>query len=151
MLFESSPSPLRPGQSYPITKRALDAALRERGVDVVRQVGWIHRHDTHRADLVLLAQYDGLDARQATTHANRPGTVTMTILSVPSEERAEVEKALLEHGLGPLAAWLAQIADRPETWRTEPHDLAISISGGKVHVSEEKPGPPWKTIQRDSV
>jgi len=144
MLFESDRSTrLGRGQSYPVKAQTLDAALRERGVDAALRVKWLRRWESLRPDLILLAEYDGLEARRAQSHVNRPGTVTLTIFSVPSKERAEIENVLLGQGLSRLASWLTQIGDRPETWRTEPHELTISVAEGRVRTSEESVGPPW--------
>jgi hypothetical protein len=144
MLFESDRSPLGRGQSYPIKAQALDALFQELGVDLVHRVKWLRRSESLGPHVVMRAEYDGLEKRHAATHLNRPGSVTLSVYSVPSEERAASEEVLLGQGLSRLASWLVGIADRPETWRTEPHDLILAVAEGKVRTIEESPRPPWE-------
>jgi hypothetical protein len=137
MLFQSDRDPLRSRESYPVKAQALDSALRDGGVQCVRRVKWLNRRKSLAAGLVVRAEYDGVEPRPRQTHGNAPGSVTLTVYSVPSSERATVEAVLLECGLSALVAWPEQIPNLPATGRSEPYDFTLSIEDGRLTTSEE--------------
>jgi hypothetical protein len=144
MIFESSRTPLPHDQSFPLKASALDDAFRSRGIDSVRRVKWLKRgrsiHQPFEFPGVasgLQAEYDGLEPHRYQSHPHEPGTVTLTVYSLPSSERPAAEELLIGEGLPQLVAWLERIADRPKTWRDEHHRLSLFFANGKLSVTED--------------
>ena len=140
VLFDSEPSPLPRGQSYPLKAKDIDAALREAGIGLVRRVGWIRSLEPSEFTPIgsgIEAGYDGIEPKPRRTHAHDPGMVTLTVYAVPGSERAETEAILRDEGLPALVSWLAAIPERPETWRSEHHRFAAFLRDGALAQWED--------------
>jgi hypothetical protein len=59
----------------------------------------------------------------------RPGNLEVRVYSVPSAARSATLAELVETGLPAACEWIAGIAGRPDTWRSENHQWTYELGG----------------------
>jgi hypothetical protein len=125
-------------RSYPLKASALDAALARGGVTTAIHVNYLKGRSSIRNPTepvpVLAAEYAGTDH-----WIEAPGTVVVTIYSVPRSRRHAVEGALMADGLTRLVAWIQKAESETETWRDSTHRLGLSFDVGALVATED-----WK-------
>ena len=65
------------------------------------------------------------------------GRVFLTVYAVPSAEREEIERALLDHGLPLLRSWLERVEAAGSTWRTTNHSFVLRYADGALNASSD--------------
>ena len=104
------------GASWPLLRSRLDSALEEASVtDLVTVVYYWVGTDWRSAPARLLrVRYHG--EQVPGFHA---GQVAITVWAVPSPLRHEAERQMTTRILPSACQWIAEIPNRPSTWRSE--------------------------------
>ena len=129
MDYSFDKSKLPQGMSYPLKRSVLDAALQAAGVSRIHAVYYWLRQS---GNVVMRAEYCG----ESNKGWFAVGQSSITLYAVPSDERRETERLLLEKGLPDLCAWLKKAEDAGNTWRGKNHHLAIECTKGELSVAE---------------
>lgn len=139
----SDRSPVPRGQSYPLKRTDLEAALTDSEIENVAGVRWIKRgisiYQTFDSRGLTVA---GIDAAYhgnnppSRVHPHSPGRVWLTVYSVPSSERHAAEARLREDALPRLTTWLRRVQGASETWRREPHEYRLFFYDGRIRELE---------------
>lgn len=125
----SKPKPPR-GWSYPLNRTAIDAALEAVEASTVGRISFM---PVQRSDVVLRA----LNTGEASRWWFAAGEVWLYIHAVPSPERKDTERALLEHGLPLLRGWLEDLERAAPTWRATNHSFELTCADGALRASSD--------------
>ena len=104
------------GTSYPLKRSRLDAALEQAGLKNVLRVTYLRQQ---RRNEVMRADYHGEHLRG--------GYTSLTVYSVPGDERAATEFALLKEGIPAIIQWLLKAETERNTWRAVNHELVLKF------------------------
>src|ERR1700694_2692545 len=104
------------GTSYPLKRSRLDAALGQAGLKNVLRVTYLRQQ---RRNEVMRADYHGEHLRG--------GYTSLTVYSVPGDERAATEFALLKEGIPAIIQWLLKAETERNTWRAVNHELVLKF------------------------
>jgi hypothetical protein len=121
MGYSFSKDKLPKGTSYPLKHSVLDRALEEAKVHDLVIVSYLR---TQRRDEVMRADYHGNHRRDYFAS----GKTSVTIYSVPGEQRAATESALLNEGIKAIVEWLVKAETAGNTWRGVDHSLVLKLS-----------------------
>jgi len=116
-----SKAKLPKGASYPLKRSALDNVLAQANIKNLAMVDYLRKQRTNE---VVRADYHG-DHRKDYFAS---GKTSLTVYSVPKEQRAAVESALLNEGIKAIVAWLAKAEAAGNTWRAVDHQLVLIFS-----------------------
>jgi hypothetical protein len=109
------------GTSYPLKRSVLDRALEQAKVNDLVIVSYLR---TQRQNEVMRADYHGNHRRDYFAS----GKTSVTIYSVPGEQRAAIESALLNEGIKAVVEWLVKAETAGNTWRAVDHQLVLNFS-----------------------
>jgi len=121
MNYSFSKDKLPKGASYPLKRSALDAALEHANLKDLVYVVYLRNQ---RRDEVMRADYYGNHRKDF--YAS--GKTSVTVYSVPSEQRAATESSLLNEGVRAIIKWLEKTETAGNTWRSTNHQLALEFS-----------------------
>jgi len=119
MDYSFSKDKLPKGTSYPLKRSRLDAALEQAGVKCLAYVTYLRKQ---RRNEVMRADYYGEHLR-----VGAAGQTSLTIYSVPGEERVATESALLKEGIPAIIQWLLKAETERNTWRAVNHELVLKF------------------------
>jgi hypothetical protein len=117
------------GFSYPLKRSLLDAGLVSSSITQVFHVFYTMRHSGNivmRAD--LLGEGHGLASG---------GKVSVTLYSVPSREKHQIEALLLMDGLPRVCAWLERVQLAGNAWRAKNHSIVLEFAAGTLKISDD--------------
>jgi hypothetical protein len=114
--YHYSKARLPAGESYPLKRGELDAALREHSVTTLRTVYLSRRGGTHLLTARFIADH---------RHMAASGSTSLSVCSVPSDLRRDIRAALLDGGLDRVIRWLAAVEHAAETWRLQGHQFGV--------------------------
>ena len=114
--------------SYPVSRTALDASLDGLDEATIRRIDFLPRPGP-----VLQASYVGETSRFRVG----AGRVSLHIHAVPSGERKEIERALLDQGLALLRSWLDHVEEAGPTWRATGHSFLLRYADGALQASSD--------------
>jgi hypothetical protein len=128
--YDFSKDRLPKGRSYPLKRSVLDAALKEVGVSDIHFVSYVrgilNRSGTRQT--VMQAHFYGEGGGWFA-----PGRSSISVHSVPSEERLAIEGELLAQGLPRIICWLQELKESGNTRRgVDQHFLVYWDSGTLV-------------------
>jgi hypothetical protein len=119
MDYSFSKDKLPKGTSYPLKRSHLDAALEQANVKDLVHVAYLKRQ---RINEVMRADYHGEHLKFGCA-----GQSWLTIYSVPGEQRAATESALLNEGIPAIVKWLLKAETERNTWRAVNHALVLEF------------------------
>jgi hypothetical protein len=126
--YAGSKESLPSGESYPIKRSLLHAALAEANTSRVRQMDYM-RDRTASGD-VLVARYVGVAS--SNWQQSMRGQVSIRVYAIPSSNRKVIEDELVATALPMLAEWLAKVEHAESVWRGSDHELVFTLRGGKI-------------------
>jgi hypothetical protein len=129
MNYSFSKDKLPKGASYPLKRSFLDAALEQANVKDLVFVNYLRNQ---RSDEVMRADYHGNHRRDYFAS----GKTSVTVYSVPSEQRAATESSLLNEGVKAIVQWLEKAEAAGNTWRSVDHQLVLEFSVQLLRQSE---------------
>ena len=65
------------------------------------------------------------------------GQSSLTVYSVPSQEKHAIETLLLMEGLPRVCVWLQCLEQAGNAWRAKNHSIVLEFVAGALKVSEE--------------
>jgi hypothetical protein len=119
MDYSFSKDKLPKGTSYPLKRSHLDAALEQANVKNLVIVSYLRKQ---RPNEVMRADYHGEYLQGFVA-----GKAWLTIYSVPQEQRAATESALLNEGIPAIVKWLLKAETERNTWRAVNHALVLEF------------------------
>jgi hypothetical protein len=153
--------PLPRGQSFPLKRSLLDAALARAGVTCVASVYFRRGSRSLDVDLDpdpwlspgIVASYQGIYPYRRGRHdvfsLAKPGTVELRVPSVPSPERRRAGELLAGWALPRVVDWLGRVESRPPTWRERTHWFAALLCRGKLACCEDE-GVTWVDLPSEA-
>jgi len=120
MEYSFSKSKLPKGESYPLKRSLLDSALQQAGIKNVAIVSYLRNQ---RVDEVMRVDFLGEHTKTAVS-----GNASLTVYSVPKEQRAITESVLSHEGLETIVKWLQKVETAGNTWRFADHHLVLEFS-----------------------
>jgi hypothetical protein len=111
---------LRRGQSFPLKRSVLDAALSS--ADVMKGIQWVFYCEWKPSVPNLQILYTGEDHKWAGR-----GMSEFYVYAVPSAERKMVELLMLDQGLPLAVRWLGAIAGSGNTVRGHSQNLVLTV------------------------
>jgi hypothetical protein len=148
--YELTKQRLPRGHGYPLPRSLLDSALEEAGIE---SVAWVHYslghgsiHSDYRhpfrawapgAGGIAAHRYGLEPPRNRQFLAGEPGTVSLSVCSVPSPERPLARMLLVDHGLPRLIHWLQEVEGRSQTWRDCHHWWGVFFRDGWLREAED--------------
>ena len=117
---------LRRGQSYPLKRSLLDAALLVGAV--MDEVGAVHYWEWSSKAPTLRVSFTGEDRKGLLQR----GVSSITVYAVPSAERKVIEQVLVAQGLPQVVGWLARVAASGNTVRGPNQTLTLSVREGRL-------------------
>jgi hypothetical protein len=130
MNYSFSKAKLPKGASYPLKRSALNAALTRANINDLVYVSYLK---SQRSNELMRATYHGDHRRDY--YAS--GKTSLSVYSVPSDERAVTESAILNGGLDALVGWLKKCETAQNTWRAKNHNFILVFSPLKSLVGSE--------------
>jgi hypothetical protein len=137
----SSRDPLPRGESYPVDRQALDAALRsarvpDAGLSLIYFLRGGQKWQTCQG-LVVGACF------RAATSDGTAEKVELRVYAAPTPLKRRIATALEHDGLDRVAQWVADIAQAGNAWRASDHYLAVRWAGGvrfqELHGRDARP------------
>jgi hypothetical protein len=120
MGYSFSKARLPKGTGYPLKRSALDRALEQANVNDLVFVSYLR---TQRPNEVMRADYHGEHRRVGVS-----GKTSVTVYSVPGQQRAATQSALLNEGVKAIVEWLIKAESAGNTWRAVDHQLVLNFS-----------------------
>ena len=117
------------GSSYPLKRSLLDAGLVSSSITQVFHVFYFMRHS---GNIVMRADFLG-EGHGLTSG----GKVSITLYSVPSREKHQIEALLKTEGLPRVCAWVQQVQQAGNAWRTKNHSMVVEFAAGTLKISED--------------
>jgi hypothetical protein len=135
--------PLPRGESYPVNRWTLDAALRSARVpgEALSLIYFLRGGQKWRT-----CQGRVVDAYfRAGTSDGRAERVELRVYAVPTPLKRRIATALGDDGLGRVAQWIADITPAGNAWRASDHYLVLSWAGRNVQFEElhGRAARPW--------
>ncbi|SRR5882724_7781133 len=121
MEYSFNKSKLPKSESYPLKRSLLDHSLEQAGIKNVAIVSYLRNQRIHE---VMRADFHG----EHLQGAGAAGSASVTIYSVPNEQRSVTESALLREGVAAIAKWLKKAETAGNTWRFADHHLVLEFS-----------------------
>jgi hypothetical protein len=117
------------GSSYPLKRSLLDAGLVSSSITEVFHVFYVMRHS---GNIVMRADFFG-EGHGLTSG----GKVSVTLYSVPSRGKHEIEALLKTEGLPHVCAWLQRVQQAGNAWRAKNHSIVLEFAAGALKISED--------------
>jgi hypothetical protein len=117
------------GSSYPLRRSLLDAALVSSSVTEVFHVFYFMRHS---GNIVMRADFLG-EGYGFTLG----GRISVTLYSVPSREKHQIEALLKTEGLPRVCAWLQRVQQAGNAWRAKNHSIVLEFVSNALKISED--------------
>jgi hypothetical protein len=117
------------GSSYPLKRSLLDSVLESSSINVVALVFYFMRHG---GNIVMRADFlrEGLGFAM-------DGKASVTVYSVPGQERQQIETLLIMEGLPRICMWLQHVEQAGNAWRGKNHSIVVEFVAGALKISEE--------------
>lgn len=120
MGYSFNKAKLPKGSSYPLKRSALDGALEKANL---KDLVFVHYLRAQRPNEVMRADYLSEDKKGAFAS----GKTSLTIYSVPGNQRAATEAALLKEGLTAVVDWLVKAEAAGNVWRAVDHQILLKF------------------------
>lgn len=129
MQYSFTKSKIKRGLSYPLKRSLLDSALENSSIGVVALVFYFMRHG---GNIVMRADFMG-EGHGVTLGGN----ASVTLYSVPSKEKHQIQALLVTEGLARVCGWLQRVEQAGNTWRAKNHSIVLEFVAGALKISEE--------------
>jgi hypothetical protein len=126
--YAGSKESLPSGESYPIKRSLLHAAVAGANTKCVRQMDYMR--DRAASGDVLAARYVGVAS--SNWQQTMRGLVSIRVYAIPSCNRKAVEDELVATALPMLTDWLAKVEHAESVWRGSDHELVFTFRDGKL-------------------
>ena len=65
------------------------------------------------------------------------GKVSVTLYSVPSREKHQIEALLNMEGLPRVCAWIERVQQAGNAWRAKNHSIVLEFAAGTLKISDD--------------
>jgi hypothetical protein len=127
--YSFTKSKIKRSLSYPLKRSLLDSALENSSIGVVALVFYFMRHGGNivmRVDFMGEGHGVGLG-----------GNASVTLYSVPSKEKHQIQALLVTEGLPRVCGWLQRVEQAGNAWRAKNHSIVLEFVAGALKISEE--------------
>lgn len=131
MEYEFSKDKTPKGLSYPIKRSVLDEILKKSGTERIK---WIYFSlGNQKTNIIIWANFIG-EAHKI----GSAGNIGLHFYAVPSEQRKDIEKLLIEQGFPKLLNWLKNIETLGESWCSKTRLFEIHYQNNMLSFAETK-------------
>jgi hypothetical protein len=129
MEYDFHKSKIPKGLSYPVKRSFLDKILEDSGIDRIKWVSF--NLGNQKTNIIVWANFIGEAHKTGSA-----GNVGLYVYAVPSNERNQIEKLLIEQGFPKFIEWLKKIEIFGEAWRSKTRLFEIEFKDGELSFSE---------------